>query len=469
MRIRVSVPEQFVQPSVINAALEAVTRVNQAMIKAGDVPTFDPDTPRDFGIRWRPENMGDEHFDHAGIVMERKWGDCDDLAPWRAASLRETGEDAGAVAIAVPSGPDMYHALVRRSDGSNDDPSVAAGMASKSVVGDGENLISVWACDPHDGRLYQGSLAPSTAPLGPHVGPMFAARALYAPGSRSVVGYQARVDCPTVGSKVVRVHSYTRGAPHRTRLHRGRVHGFAPYSLSHTAGGEDVDVGVALSHASASALHAGVHSGTISAQDKYKLLAMHRLLSGAHPSSVTIELAQEMAKDHVVSAATQQRARGVVHGTVVGDFGDFLQSALGVVNDIAPALAAIPVVGPAISAALPIVNSVVHPGSKHPSGPAQGMRPQPRALAATQHVHAPVSSSHKPAPPRPGTHPSVTHTPHAKPAPPHAQAAAAAAAAASPATAAQQGQTATAMNWAALQAMHDGNYQGSFGPFVVTF
>src|SRR5580704_15741152 len=136
MRIRVSVPEQFVQPSVINAALEAVTRVNQAMIKAGDVPTFDPDTPRDFGIRWRPENMGDEHFDHAGIVMERKWGDCDDLAPWRAASLRETGEDAGAVAIAVPSGPDMYHALVRRSDGSNDDPSVAAGMASKSVVGD---------------------------------------------------------------------------------------------------------------------------------------------------------------------------------------------------------------------------------------------------------------------------------------------------------------------------------------------
>jgi len=61
-------------------------------------------------------------------VMKRRWGDCDDLAPCHAASLRASGEDPGATAIVKRSGPKTWHAVVKRSDGSIDDPSRRAGM-----------------------------------------------------------------------------------------------------------------------------------------------------------------------------------------------------------------------------------------------------------------------------------------------------------------------------------------------------
>src|SRR5437899_3720477 len=110
MRLRIAVPEQHVEPNVIDAALEAVTRLDEHMIRSGSVPTFDAAHTQ---VKWRPENMGDEHFDHAETVLKRGWGDCDDLAPWKAATLRATGEDPGAVARVVPTGPNTFHALVQ--------------------------------------------------------------------------------------------------------------------------------------------------------------------------------------------------------------------------------------------------------------------------------------------------------------------------------------------------------------------
>lgn len=128
MRINVAVPEENVSAPILNAMLEGTTRVNQALLKQGAVPTF-----RDAvdGIRWKPEPPGQEHFDHAGIVLERGWGDCDDLAPHHAASLRHTGEDPGAKAVVKKSGPSRWHAVVQRSDGSIDDPSREAGMGQR--------------------------------------------------------------------------------------------------------------------------------------------------------------------------------------------------------------------------------------------------------------------------------------------------------------------------------------------------
>jgi hypothetical protein len=68
--------------------------------------------------------------------MKRGWGDCDDLAPWQAASLRHTGEDPDAVAKVRKSGPKRWHAEVKRGDGSIDDPSRRAGMGQpQGVVG----------------------------------------------------------------------------------------------------------------------------------------------------------------------------------------------------------------------------------------------------------------------------------------------------------------------------------------------
>jgi hypothetical protein len=60
---------------------------------------------------------------------------CDDLAPWRCAELREAGEPAK---IRVQwkrdarTGQKLFHILVRRADGSIEDPSLKLGMRSGS-------------------------------------------------------------------------------------------------------------------------------------------------------------------------------------------------------------------------------------------------------------------------------------------------------------------------------------------------
>lgn len=126
MRVKVAIPERHVSKPVLDAALESVTLLNEQMLEAGEIPTFERGLRH--GVKWRPEPPGDEHFDSADRVMRRKAGDCDDLAPWHAASLRHSGEDPGALAVVRRSGPKRWHAVVQRSDGSIDDPSLRAGM-----------------------------------------------------------------------------------------------------------------------------------------------------------------------------------------------------------------------------------------------------------------------------------------------------------------------------------------------------
>jgi hypothetical protein len=134
VRINVAIPEAHVDEPVLNAALEAVTRLDESLLKAGEIPTCDEGIKK--GIRWKPEPPGQEHFDHAALVMKRSHGDCDDLAPWQAASLRATGKDPEARAIVYKSGPKRWHAVVKRGDGTIDDPSKRAGMGQpQSVVG----------------------------------------------------------------------------------------------------------------------------------------------------------------------------------------------------------------------------------------------------------------------------------------------------------------------------------------------
>lgn len=133
MRINVAVPEAHVDAPVLDAALESVTRLNESMLQRNQVPTFERGL-RTHNIRWQPEPPGAEHFDHAGTVLHRRWGDCDDLAPWHAASLRHTGEDPHATAVVKRSGPNRWHAVVRRGDGAIDDPSKRAGMGQPQGV-----------------------------------------------------------------------------------------------------------------------------------------------------------------------------------------------------------------------------------------------------------------------------------------------------------------------------------------------
>lgn len=133
MRINVAVPEAHVDAPVLDAALESVTRLNESLLSRNEVPTFERGLKH--GVKWKPEPPGAEHFDSADQVLRRKWGDCDDLAPWHAASLRHTGEDPEAKAIVRKSGPKRWHAVVQRSDGSIDDPSLRAGMGPNIPAG----------------------------------------------------------------------------------------------------------------------------------------------------------------------------------------------------------------------------------------------------------------------------------------------------------------------------------------------
>lgn len=125
MRLNIAIPEAHVKAPVLDGALEAVTRLNESLIKAGG-PTSTELIAR--GAIWQPEPPGQEHFDHGGKIEERGWGDCDDWAPLHAATLRVTGQDPGAVARVRKTGPKRWHATVYRSNGQEDDPSVKAGM-----------------------------------------------------------------------------------------------------------------------------------------------------------------------------------------------------------------------------------------------------------------------------------------------------------------------------------------------------
>lgn len=146
MRIRLAVPPELTQDeqrAALDATLAAVTAAQEPLVRRGRIPTA-ARAIREGRVRWRAEPPGDEHFDLASTVLRRGWGDCDDLAPWHAASLRATGQDPGAVARVRPSGPGRWHAVVVRGDGSVDDPSEHAGMRS-IVSGAPMGYPAVWA------------------------------------------------------------------------------------------------------------------------------------------------------------------------------------------------------------------------------------------------------------------------------------------------------------------------------------
>lgn len=129
MRLQIAIPEEHVKAPVLNAALEATTKLNESLLEAGETPTDQELIAK--GARWQPEPPGQEHFDHGAEIASRGWGDCDDWAPLRAARLRVTGEDPGAKAVVRKSGEKRWHATVIRSDGTEDDPSLDAGMPGR--------------------------------------------------------------------------------------------------------------------------------------------------------------------------------------------------------------------------------------------------------------------------------------------------------------------------------------------------
>jgi hypothetical protein len=126
--------------SVIKALLDAQVRNNLLYLSLHrGVPQLYAS-----GVRYQNEPEGQtfnghpaEEFALIPVVLARKWGDCDDLAPWRVAELIHGGERAKirvqwrARRLANGQlGRKYFHIVVRRGNGLIEDPSAELGMNS---------------------------------------------------------------------------------------------------------------------------------------------------------------------------------------------------------------------------------------------------------------------------------------------------------------------------------------------------
>jgi hypothetical protein len=78
------------------------------------------------GVRYRRERPMQEHWKLPDQTYRDGFGDCEDLASWRAAELQKAGEDANIVLVRAK--PKLWHVAVQREDGSLEDPSKRLGM-----------------------------------------------------------------------------------------------------------------------------------------------------------------------------------------------------------------------------------------------------------------------------------------------------------------------------------------------------
>ena len=273
MRIRLAVPDELDdkdRKAALDAALESVTRTNTSLVRNGKAPPAAA-AIRAKRVRWQAEPPGDEHFDLPHTMLKRGWGDCDDLAPWHAGSLRASGVDPGARAIVRKSGPKRWHAIVQRSDGSIEDPSRHAGMG-QGINGDDVVLGAYAPIQPPmaaDGRLCL-AICPGRDPRYPHV-------------------WFARCDVPD-------------------RLE--------PWDWSSMA---------ASHHPAKALLHAvkgcrGVAGRDMDPEDDARLGAVNDLLLGADPEEVAEALARIMGSAVDVDAVVGEAAQSV------GFFGDLFKA-----------------------------------------------------------------------------------------------------------------------------------------------
>lgn len=112
----------------IRCALAALTTVNRLMLRSAAANGQPYPALYESGVRYKRQ-PGPERFRPIPEVYRRQGGDCDQLASWRAAELREQG--IAAIAIPKRINNHLYHVVVRYPDGHLEDPSELLGMRSK--------------------------------------------------------------------------------------------------------------------------------------------------------------------------------------------------------------------------------------------------------------------------------------------------------------------------------------------------
>ena len=119
-------------PGGMRAALEALVALDRVYLRSHPMT---PDIYRAGIVYLRDVDEGDQ-----GRPLSELWytipdviasggADCKCLAAWRVAALRELGEHADPWVLQV--GPATWHVVVRRADGTMEDPSALLGMRGK--------------------------------------------------------------------------------------------------------------------------------------------------------------------------------------------------------------------------------------------------------------------------------------------------------------------------------------------------
>jgi hypothetical protein len=117
--------------TAIKPLLDATVQINRQYLR-----DF-PQTPSLYtsGVRYRQEpksltRRGIEDFAIIPRILQRGFGDCDDLVPYRVSELIERHGEPARIRIIwkrTPRGK-LYHIQVRRADGKVEDPSRILGM-----------------------------------------------------------------------------------------------------------------------------------------------------------------------------------------------------------------------------------------------------------------------------------------------------------------------------------------------------
>jgi hypothetical protein len=103
-----------------------------------------PSTPNIYesGVRYRTQPVGVEQFKPIPMVIAAGEADCDQLAPWRAAELRER-HGIKALPEVRQMGKALFHVYVRLPDGKVEDVSARLGMAiPKKIVAKGREILA---------------------------------------------------------------------------------------------------------------------------------------------------------------------------------------------------------------------------------------------------------------------------------------------------------------------------------------
>lgn len=183
MRTTINIPAESA-PRYVEHALEGLARIAAEQIATGAFPLLYKS-----GVRYERER-GTEHWQTPAEVIESGRADCEDLSAYRVGELRASGADPGARVVIVRTGPRTLHAVVRRSDGSTEDPSRALGMRGP---GDGVALPSMLVGVERGHTWYEAS---RRAPRGELVSAPTLAEALsgYTTGADEGVGFLPVLD-----------------------------------------------------------------------------------------------------------------------------------------------------------------------------------------------------------------------------------------------------------------------------------